>query len=1154
MGAIVLDTSKVNSLVISCISQSKSDMQTSYNTSVSLKNSLPSTYNNRSLVSQITSQIYNLRKEIGDINGIIEKKVERAKTIETKRDGAARTIASSVAKIGAATIAATGATVKSVVSAQTKKKKKKTKKKTTKNTGAKESKSFISKVGSFFAGAWKGVKKTASKIAKGVKSVASKVKSAAKTAMDWVADKFKAAKDWTCKAIKNTGAWISKAAKATWSWLKNAGKTVWKHMKKIGASFVNGVLALVKGVVSLVEAIGDFIILLGSGIATIGTALWDIGKGLCTGKWDWGATKGLWKGTKSVVAYDWTSKCIFDPLYRTGFGKWLDNNAYGWFKSDGIGCTILQGVGYVAGVVILTVATFGVGGVAVGSAATVSAGVSATTLAVTATAAGIGKYTAEEWNKNSLSINYGGNNMDISIDYEKYTEIEKLKDGQSTTFTQQLMGEDGKPFEMKFTITKNGNSYSIVDSNGNAVGFNGVKESDTAKGLAVGVVKGAWEGAQYYVGGKIGGAQFTKLTSNISSPVAQTIVRSGTRVGLDVATGVVEVPFQSVMTMASEGKSWNEAWEANGGWQAVGTQAGIAGLSSFAGEAFSFKGNVNTQKLNTEILPGNTELVENTLDNTKLENTNRVLNNLTDENLIKNTDASTKNVKLLDMDAEGIRNSIKEEISQLDSSASDYAKKVTLLLEKESLEKDLIDKMSKLSIETKSATKSIDLLSLSDQQQVKKAAQLIYDKAVSEETAVTQAMKQLVDSETTLAGLDFKIKSMDSIEDKIARKLYQGYSVNAAQDSINDSLRYTLIVNGNYEETVLKKLSLLQKDGFMVYDLNNAWGKSTYQGLNVTLKNQDGLLVELQFHTPDSFNVKQVMNHDLYELSRNTSTSPEIRSISDRIQYINQEIYVGRDTTFKFDNVNSLNEAIKNFGVFKNYKAQNGYTDFLVENQKNIDAWNNAVAQDPKLGDYMQQYKGESMTDPASYKIANARLRGTLFDDANQTVKISGTGGYPVTYTYSEFEKMIGCSIDEFKVRIDDSIKCLGNGISECHLAADTELIRGVNWDTLKFLFDINEQDPIDVINSKLAAKGIWTEPGFMSACPSVAEGDIPWIVSSKKIRLVMTCESGIDARIFPNDICEKEVLLNYGQSFNINKAEYGSDGILYIYMDHIPK
>lgn len=620
MGAIVLDAINVNSYVLPNLIKSKNTMQDAYSTSVSFKNSLPSSFRYRSLSNDIVNQLYNIKMEIGDINSIISKKIDRAKNIESKSDNRASKISSMVSKIGAVSgtiggsvIGASSGITCAVVGGVVRNKESKT----INDTGAKTASKVVSGVQKIGTSILDGFKFIGSKISNGFSTATKWVSEKAKIATDWVKDKFNKAVDFGKKVMDETGAFFSKTGSTIWNGLKSAWNWVTdiESWKKLGASISNGVISFVKGIVSLVEAIGDLFVILGSAVCTIGTALYDIGSGIVTGNWDWSATKGLWGKTKSIVSYNWTNK-LFDKLYDTKTGKWLDKYAYTPFKSDGMGCQILEGVGYVGGVIAGTVLTFGVGGFAIGGVS----GVSATTMSLTAGAAGVGKYTAEEWNKNSISLNYGGTNIDIAINYEKYSEIEKLKKGESTTISQQILLEDGSVQELIFNIEAKGNGeYLITDTAGNVANLNSLNESSTVKGLAVGGVKGAWEAAQWYVGGKIGAGEFSKVTNCIKNPILKSLARSGIRVGLDTATGIVEVPFQSLVTMMSEGKSWDEAWKSQGGWDAVKMQAGIAGLSSVGGEALDLtkflKNSNSSRKVVVSSVNDNPKIISNDVAN-----------------------------------------------------------------------------------------------------------------------------------------------------------------------------------------------------------------------------------------------------------------------------------------------------------------------------------------------------------------------------------------------------------------------------------------------------------------------------------------------------------------------------------------------------------
>ena len=603
---IVLDANNVDSYVLPNLVNSKNSMMDAYSTSVTLKSSLPVNFEYRGIVSDVVGQISDVQKEIDTASSIISKKMQIAKKIESKSDSGTSAIALEAVKISSivnyvseavtgsssdTTGAISGTTLGKAIEK-------------TYETGAQIMTSGVSLVKNIGMPFIEIYKKTASKVKSGVKS-ANYTSEKNKPVTGWIASKFNSFKNRASNLIKNTGAFFSNlGGKVTsgvskaWNWAKNG-------IKKVGASIANAYVSFTKGVVHLVESIGDIAIILGTGIGTIKTALYDVVSGAVTGGVNWKATKGLWESTKSVVSCEWTNK-LSDMFYATKAGKTLDEYAFTPFKSDGIGCKIIDGVGYVAGIVALTVATFGVGGVAIGSAS----GVSATTMAVTATTAGVGKYTEEEWNKNKVSVNYQGTDMDIAINYEKYSEIEKLKQGESTIINHQITLEDGSVQELTFKITAMGNGkYKTTDLSGNVVSLNNIEESSTLKGLAVGGVKGAWEGIQWYVGGKIGTGQFTSITSKISNQVLQTAARSGIRVGLDIGTGAVEVPFQSLVTMFSEGKSWKEAWKSQGGWDAVIAQAAVAGITSLGGEALDFKKTLNNKNI-SDIIDDFTEDID----------------------------------------------------------------------------------------------------------------------------------------------------------------------------------------------------------------------------------------------------------------------------------------------------------------------------------------------------------------------------------------------------------------------------------------------------------------------------------------------------------------------------------------------------------------
>ena len=265
--------------------------------------------------------------------------------------------------------------------------------------------------------------------------------------------------------------------------LYKAGRTVWDILKSVGATITTVFYSLIEGLFQFVEAIFDFVMLAGAAIATVNYTLWIdiIGKGISSylGKEYKSLTGILWDETKSFVATKYVSGW-FDSFYQNDdFGKKVAENAVGFDTVRSVG----SGVGYVAGIVVLTIVTAGAGaaGVAAGSAsgtagaaaagAGTAASISATQMAATAAVAGTGRGTQNAW-------------------------------------------ADG---------------------------------AGTAEGLAIGTLTGLWEGLQFYVAGKISALNVseTKIGSKVlesvgSSKIKTNLLNSFSRVILDSADGGVE--------------------------------------------------------------------------------------------------------------------------------------------------------------------------------------------------------------------------------------------------------------------------------------------------------------------------------------------------------------------------------------------------------------------------------------------------------------------------------------------------------------------------------------------------------------------------------------------------------------------------------------
>jgi hypothetical protein len=167
-----------------------------------------------------------------------------------------------------------------------------------------------------------------------------------------------------------------------------------------------------------------------------------------------------------------------------------------------------------------------------------------------------------------------------------------------------------------------------------------------------------------------------------------------------------------------------------------------------------------------------------------------------------------------------------------------------------------------------------------DDQARAKIAERISKGAEEAEKSVTPAVRDVVEGlGGEMQGLEHRLKTRESIAGKIERKqrAYPGMDSETAARKIKDALRYTAVVPAvNYTVGVQKTMSQMEAAGFTPYETKNYWAPGDdYDGFHAIYK-RGGDYVELQFHTPESLDVKAAKNHPVYEKFR-VSTSPAER-------------------------------------------------------------------------------------------------------------------------------------------------------------------------------------------------------------------------------------------------------------------------------------
>lgn len=162
---------------------------------------------------------------------------------------------------------------------------------------------------------------------------------------------------------------------------------------------------------------------------------------------------------------------------------------------------------------------------------------------------------------------------------------------------------------------------------------------------------------------------------------------------------------------------------------------------------------------------------------------------------------------------------------------------------------------------------------------IEKIADRLIDKAKKNENLTT---KDLVASCSktlgSLEGLDYRIKSKEStirkLDEKSKRK---GISIEEYSNNVSDILRYTFCSEANnLVKGFFQMKSDLENKGYNIIEINNTFSilNTAYKGINTLVKNPNGYIFELQFHTYQSLQIKE-KNHKLYEKTRLESTPRE---------------------------------------------------------------------------------------------------------------------------------------------------------------------------------------------------------------------------------------------------------------------------------------
>jgi len=124
----------------------------------------------------------------------------------------------------------------------------------------------------------------------------------------------------------------------------------------------------------------------------------------------------------------------------------------------------------------------------------------------------------------------------------------------------------------------------------------------------------------------------------------------------------------------------------------------------------------------------------------------------------------------------------------------------------------------------------------------------------------------------------YALKGLDRFQEKLA-KLIARFPGNDAVDlatGIHDGIRYTFLFEADqYVDGVEETSERLKEDGYDLIELKPSWDSDEYKGVNSSWRDSaSGVLFEVQWHTPASWEAKQ-KTHDAYEEINDVTTPVE---------------------------------------------------------------------------------------------------------------------------------------------------------------------------------------------------------------------------------------------------------------------------------------
>ena len=142
-----------------------------------------------------------------------------------------------------------------------------------------------------------------------------------------------------------------------------------------------------------------------------------------------------------------------------------------------------------------------------------------------------------------------------------------------------------------------------------------------------------------------------------------------------------------------------------------------------------------------------------------------------------------------------------------------------------------------------------------------------YSKAIEGEPEITNQVKKIAEAAgMDSLGLEYRIKTKESYLEKIRKN----YDPGGNEYEIKDIVRYTLGSDPEHlTEKTLLAIEKFENEGYNTIRIKNTWHPdSSYNGINTFIKSPGGQTFEMQYHTQESFELKNGELHELYEEQR----------------------------------------------------------------------------------------------------------------------------------------------------------------------------------------------------------------------------------------------------------------------------------------------